>query len=70
MPRDRNISRLSVLVSVSIALASLLTVRLWFLQAIDSKGLQDRVSEVRTRTEVEPAEIVMPPEAETQLVPL
>ncbi|MEY4031898.1 MAG: penicillin-binding protein 2, partial [Actinomycetota bacterium] len=50
MPRDRNISRLSVLVSVSIALASLLTVRLWFLQAIDSKGLQDRVSEVRTRT--------------------
>ncbi|MEY4391310.1 MAG: penicillin-binding protein 2, partial [Actinomycetota bacterium] len=50
MARDRNISRLSVLVSVSIALASLLTVRLWFLQAIDSKGLQDRVSEVRTRT--------------------
>ena len=50
MPRDRNISRLSVLVSVSIALASLLTVRLWFLQAIDSRGLQERVSEVRTRT--------------------
>lgn len=50
MARDRNISRLSVLVSVSIALASLLTVRLWFLQAIDSRGLQERVSEVRTRT--------------------
>jgi penicillin-binding protein 2 len=31
-------------------LGSLLTVRLWFLQAVDAPGLEQRVQEVRTRT--------------------
>ncbi|MFZ9446067.1 MAG: hypothetical protein ACO277_07950, partial [Ilumatobacteraceae bacterium] len=50
MPRERNISRLAVLATVSLVLGSLLTVRLWFLQAVDARGLQERVQEVRTRT--------------------
>jgi len=43
-------SRMAVLATVAMTLGSLLTVRLWFLQAIDAGGLQERVREVRTRT--------------------
>mgnify|MGYP003336901742 FL=1 len=50
MPRERRMSRMAVLAIVAMTLGSLLTVRLWFLQAIDAGGLQERVREVRTRT--------------------
>jgi penicillin-binding protein 2 len=43
-------SRLAILVTVAMLLGSLLTVRLWFLQAVDAPGLEQRVQEVRTRT--------------------
>jgi penicillin-binding protein 2 len=43
-------SRLAILASVAMLLGSLLTVRLWFLQAVDAPGLEQRVQEVRTRT--------------------
>jgi penicillin-binding protein 2 len=46
----RNVSRLAVLGTVSIVLLSLLAARLWFLQTVDASGLQNKVSEVRTRT--------------------
>ena len=48
--RDRNLSRFAVLAGVSVLLGSLLTLRLWFLQAVDSRAHQERVAEVRTRT--------------------
>lgn len=44
------VSRLKILGSVALVLSSLLTVRLWFLQAVDAPGLEVRVQEVRTRT--------------------
>ena len=50
MSRERTSSRFTVLVIVASVLASLLTLRLWFLQAVDSTALQAKVSEVRTRT--------------------
>ena len=50
MAGERNISRLSVLGTVAMVLVSLLTVRLWFLQAVDAPGLETRVREVRSRT--------------------
>ena len=50
MPRESRMSRLAILASVAMLLGSLLTVRLWFLQAIDAPGLELRVQEVRTRT--------------------
>ena len=50
MVGGRNFSRLSILGSVSVILASLLCVRLWFLQAVDAPGLETKVREVRTRT--------------------
>jgi len=50
MAFDRPVSRLTVLMSVSLILGSLLVVRLWFLQAVDAPGLETRVREVRTRT--------------------
>ena len=50
MPRESRMSRLAILASVAMLLGSLLTVRLWFLQAIDAPGLEQRVQEVRTRT--------------------
>ncbi|MEY3690696.1 MAG: penicillin-binding protein 2, partial [Actinomycetota bacterium] len=50
MPRERRMSRMAVLGTVAMTLGSLLTVRLWFLQAVDSGALQERVREVRTRT--------------------
>ena len=43
-------SRLAILATVAMLLGSLLTVRLWFLQAVDAPGLELRVQEVRTRT--------------------
>ena len=43
-------SRLAILATVAMLLGSLLTIRLWFLQAIDAPGLEQRVQEVRTRT--------------------
>ena len=43
-------SRLAILATVAMLLGSLLTVRLWFLQAVDAPGLEQRVQEVRTRT--------------------
>jgi len=39
-----------MLATVAVLLGSLLCVRLWFLQAVDSKGLEARVQEVRKRT--------------------
>ena len=50
MPRESRMSRLAILASVAMLLGSLLTVRLWFLQAVDAPGLEQRVQEVRTRT--------------------
>ena len=50
MPRESRMSRLGILVTVAMLLGSLLTVRLWFLQAVDAPGLEQRVQEVRTRT--------------------
>ena len=50
MPRESRMSRLAILATVAMLLASLLTVRLWFLQAVDAPGLEQRVQEVRTRT--------------------
>jgi penicillin-binding protein 2 len=50
MAREGRVSRLAVLGTVAMLLGSLLTVRLWFLQAIDAPGLEARVREVRTRT--------------------
>jgi len=50
MPRESRMSRLAVLATVAMLLGSLLTVRLWFLQAVDAPGLEQRVQEVRTRT--------------------
>ena len=50
MVGERRVSRLTVLGSVAAALASLLCIRLWFLQAVDAQGLEQRVREVRTRT--------------------
>lgn len=50
MVGGRNISRLSILGTVSLLLASLLCIRLWFLQAVDAPGLETKVREVRTRT--------------------
>ena len=50
MLNNRGISRLSVLGTVSVILASLLCIRLWFLQAVDAPGLETKVREVRTRT--------------------
>jgi len=50
MPRESGMSRLAILATVAMLLGSLLTVRLWFLQAIDAPGLEQRVQEVRTRT--------------------
>jgi penicillin-binding protein 2 len=43
-------SRLAILATVAMLLGSLLTIRLWFLQAVDAPGLEQRVQEVRTRT--------------------
>ncbi len=50
MPRESRMSRLAILATVAMLLGSLLTIRLWFLQAIDAPGLEQRVQEVRTRT--------------------
>ena len=50
MPRVSRMSRLAILATVAMLLGSLLTVRLWFLQAVDAPGLEQRVQEVRTRT--------------------
>ena len=50
MSRESRMSRLAILVTVAMLLGSLLTVRLWFLQAVDAPGLEQRVQEVRTRT--------------------
>lgn len=50
MPRESRMSRLAILATVAMLLGSLLTVRLWFLQAVDAPGLEQRVQEVRTRT--------------------
>ena len=50
MTRERTMSRFAVLALVASLLGSLLTLRLWFLQAVDSQKLQEKVSEVRTRT--------------------
>ena len=50
MPRESRMSRLAILATVAMILGSLLTVRLWFLQAVDAPGLEQRVQEVRTRT--------------------
>jgi penicillin-binding protein 2 len=50
MPRESRMSRLAILATVAMLLGSLLTVRLWFLQAVDAPGLEERVQEVRTRT--------------------
>ena len=50
MARESRMSRLAVLATVAMVLGSLLSVRLWFLQAIDAPGLEQRVQEVRTRT--------------------
>ena len=47
MPRERNVSRLAVLATVSMVLGSLLTVRLWFLQAVDARGLHREVQLLR-----------------------
>lgn len=44
------VSRLKILGSVALVLSTLLSVRLWFLQAVDAPGLEVRVQEVRTRT--------------------
>jgi penicillin-binding protein 2 len=43
-------SRLAILATVAMLLGSLLTVRMWFLQAVDAPDLEQRVQEVRTRT--------------------
>ncbi len=50
MAGERNISRLGVLAIVGSLLFGLLTVRVWFLQAVDAPGLEAKVREVRTRT--------------------
>ena len=50
MPRESRMSRLAILATVAMLLGSLLTIRLWFLQAVDAPGLEQRVQEVRTRT--------------------
>ena len=50
MPRESRMSRLGILLTVAMLLGSLLSVRLWFLQAVDAPGLEQRVQEVRTRT--------------------
>ncbi len=50
MAGERALSRLGVLVTVACLLLGLLTVRLWFLQAVDAPGLEAKVREVRTRT--------------------
>lgn len=50
MVGERSISRLGVLITVACMLMGLLTVRLWFLQAVDAPGLEAKVREVRTRT--------------------
>ena len=50
MARESRMSRLAVLATVAMVLGSLLSVRLWFLQAVDAPGLEQRVQEVRTRT--------------------
>ena len=50
MASERSLSRLGVLVTVACMLLGLLTVRLWFLQAVDAPGLEAKVREVRTRT--------------------
>ncbi len=50
MVSEARISRLAVLGVVAAVLGSILTVRLWFLQAVDSPALEARVQEVRTRT--------------------
>jgi len=50
MVGGRTVSRLTVLVIVASTLLGLLTVRLWFLQAIDAPALEVKVREVRTRT--------------------
>ena len=50
MARERNVSRLGVLAIVGCVLLGLLSVRVWFLQAIDAPGLEAKVREVRTRT--------------------
>lgn len=50
MPLESRMSRLAILATVAMLLGSLLTVRLWFLQAVDAPGLEQRVQEVRTRT--------------------
>ena len=43
MPRESRMSRLAILATVAMLLGSLLTVRLWFLQAVDAPGLEQRV---------------------------
>jgi penicillin-binding protein 2 len=50
MARERNVSRLGVLGIVGCVLLGLLSVRVWFLQAIDAPSLEVKVREVRTRT--------------------
>ncbi|MEY2966951.1 MAG: penicillin-binding protein 2 [Actinomycetota bacterium] len=50
MVGESRISRLAVLGIVAAVLGSILSVRLWFLQAVDSPALEARVQEVRTRT--------------------
>ncbi|MEY4996554.1 MAG: penicillin-binding protein 2 [Actinomycetota bacterium] len=50
MVGGRTISRLTVLVIVASTLVGLLSIRLWFLQAVDAPALEIKVREVRTRT--------------------
>ena len=45
MVGDRRISRMAVLGSVAAVLGGILCIRLWFLQAVDSPGLEERVRE-------------------------
>jgi len=47
---ERRVSRTAVLGTVAAILGGILCIRLWFLQAVDAPGLEERVREVRTRT--------------------
>ncbi|MFM9083799.1 MAG: penicillin-binding transpeptidase domain-containing protein, partial [Actinomycetota bacterium] len=50
MVGERRVSRTAVLGTVAAILGGILCIRLWFLQAVDAPGLEERVREVRTRT--------------------
>ena len=50
MATGRSISRISVLGTVALVLASVLCIRLWFLQGVGSTEANERVLAVRTRT--------------------